>query len=386
MIWLLAGCAVLDTAPPYLGAVWTDAPGPTRGEVRLTLDLADESHGPVEVWLGDERLVSLPTFQQSAVVPRGLLPEGPSTLRVVAIDGSPWANRSEVDVDVLVDTVPPTIALPSAVPHGGQGRTVVVWFRSSEPLVDPVLRAYEHDVALFPMAESTDGIVLRGLVGVDLRAEPGPTSFPFSAKDAAGNLVSLDVPVVVDAVEYPRGGRIRLSKAQVDARKDTEAKAAMRKARDTSYALHRPEARFVLPLHRPVKGRTTSPFGVYRTYSDGHKSFHTGLDLANARGTPVTAAAQGEVVMAQEQAIFGNAVIVHHGHGVTTSYNHLNRIDVVVGDRVVAGDAIGLLGSTGQSTGPHLHFSMVVGEEAVDPSQWLDGELDLLPPTAWSSP
>ena len=84
--------------------------------------------------------------------------------------------------------------------------------------------------------------------------------------------------------------------------------------------------------------------------------------------------------------MFGNAVIVHHGHGVTTSYNHLDRIDVEVGDDVAAGDPIGLLGSTGQSTGPHLHFSMVVGEEAVDPAQWLDGDLDLQPPTDWSAP
>jgi murein DD-endopeptidase MepM/ murein hydrolase activator NlpD len=386
VIWLLAGCTFLDTAPPALSATWADAPGPTRGDVRLILDVVDERHGPIEVWLGDERLVSLPTFQDAVVVPAGVLPEGPSTLRVVAIDGSPWANRSDVTVDVLVDTVPPTVVHADPPATAGQGRTMVVWLRSDEPLVEPMLHAFGHDVPLFEMMEGRKGIAWRALVGVPLRTEPGPTTLPFTARDAAGNPVAADVPVVVEAVEYPRGGRIRLTKAQVEARKDDDAKAYMRATRDAAYALHRPRATFHVPMARPVVGRTTSPFGVYRTYSDGGKSFHTGLDLANARGTPVTAAASGEVVMAQEQAIFGNAVIVHHGHGVTTSYNHLDRIDAVVGQGVRAGGPIGLLGSTGQSTGPHLHFSMVVGEEAVDPSQWLDGDLDLLPPPVWSSP
>ena len=194
------------------------------------------------------------------------------------------------------------------------------------------------------------------------------------------------MPAQIDAVAYRRGGRIRLTKAQVEARKDDEAKREMRAHRDTAYALYRPAFHASVPLGLPVRGRTTSPFGAYRTYSDGGRSFHTGLDLANARGTPVVAAAAGEVVMAEAQALFGNAVIVHHGHGVTTSYNHLDRIDVQVGDRVERGDAIGRLGSTGQSTGPHLHFSMVVGEEAVDPTQWLDDALDLTPPHDWSPP
>lgn len=386
MILALLGCTVLDTSPPSMSAAWADAPGPTNGEVRLTIDAVDERHGPLEVWRGDELLLRLPVWQDAVTFPARRLPEGPSTLRVVAIDGSPWANRTEVAVDVLVDTVAPALALPTTTPTAGQGRTLVVWVRASEPLVGPALTASEHPVALHAVAEDADGIVYRALVGIDLRAEPGPDALPLRATDAAGNPVAIDVPVVVEAVDYPQRGHIRLTKAQEEARKDEPAKAAMRAHRDAAYGLHRPEARFHVPMDRPVKGRTTSPFGAYRSYSDGAKSFHTGLDLANARGTPVTAAAAGEVVMAEEQALFGNAVIVHHGHGVTTSYNHLDRIDVEVGDDVAAGDPIGLLGSTGQSTGPHLHFSMVVGEEAVDPAQWLDGDLDLQPPTDWSAP
>ena len=81
------------------------------------------------------------------------------------------------------------------------------------------------------------------------------------------------------------------------------------------------------------------------------------------------------MLVAGWQAIFGNVVIVHHGQGLTTSYNHLDEVRVAVGEPVEGGDIIGLLGSTGQSTGPHLHWGVTVAETAVDPAEWLDAAL-----------
>jgi lysostaphin len=81
--------------------------------------------------------------------------------------------------------------------------------------------------------------------------------------------------------------------------------------------------------------------------------------------------------MAQLQAIYGNVVIVHHGEGVTTSYNHLSEISVSVGDVVEKGDRLGAVGSTGQSTGPHLHWGLVVAGIPVNPDEWLtDGFME----------
>ena len=130
-------------------------------------------------------------------------------------------------------------------------------------------------------------------------------------------------------------------------------------------------------MRLPVEGRKTSDFGRYRSYSDGSRKHHYGTDYAAVTGTPVLAAAAGTVTLAEEQIIYGNVVIVDHGHGVSTSYNHLNAITVRKGDTIGMSDQVGEVGSTGQSTGPHLHWGMTVDSVSVNAEQWL--ETDFLP-------
>jgi murein DD-endopeptidase MepM/ murein hydrolase activator NlpD len=150
--------------------------------------------------------------------------------------------------------------------------------------------------------------------------------------------------------------------------------------RDTAYAFAQPQQRWSGAFHKPVPSADLrSPFGKYRSYSDGKKSYHTGLDLSAERGIPVESAAAGIVLVAHEQAIFGNVVIVHHGDGVATSYNHLDEIDVKEGDQVEQGQVLGKLGATGQATGPHLHWGLEVGVVAVDPGEWLAYGFDRSP-------
>jgi murein DD-endopeptidase MepM/ murein hydrolase activator NlpD len=112
----------------------------------------------------------------------------------------------------------------------------------------------------------------------------------------------------------------------------------------------------------PVHALVASPFGP-RGFG-----FHSGIDLAAGRGTPVAAAASGRVVWAGVMAGgWGKLVIVAHQRGVRSMYAHLSRIDVQVGENVRVGDQVGLVGSTGDATGPHLHFEVRVRGAAVDP-------------------
>ena len=100
--------------------------------------------------------------------------------------------------------------------------------------------------------------------------------------------------------------------------------------------------------------------------------FHTGVDFADPFGTPVQAAADGIVVAAATGRIgYGNYIIVAHGHGVETLYGHLDALAVAVGDSVIQGQVIGFEGSTGFSTGPHLHFEVRVDGQFVDPLVYL---------------
>jgi murein DD-endopeptidase MepM/ murein hydrolase activator NlpD len=118
----------------------------------------------------------------------------------------------------------------------------------------------------------------------------------------------------------------------------------------------------------PVTGTITSPFGWRSNPFGGAPEFHQGLDIAAPSGTTVTAAAGGTVIMAQWYGGYGNYILIDHGGGYSTGYGHLSAIYVSNGQAVARGQAIGAVGSTGQSTGPHLHFEIRIAGKPVDPA------------------
>lgn len=118
----------------------------------------------------------------------------------------------------------------------------------------------------------------------------------------------------------------------------------------------------------PVTGTITSPFGWRSNPFGGGPEFHQGLDIAAPSGTTVTAAAGGTVIMAQWYGGYGNYILIDHGGGYSTGYGHLSAIYVSTGQSVQRGQAIGAVGSTGQSTGPHLHFEVRIAGRPVDPA------------------
>jgi murein DD-endopeptidase MepM/ murein hydrolase activator NlpD len=130
----------------------------------------------------------------------------------------------------------------------------------------------------------------------------------------------------------------------------------------TLAALARPLPVAPIPLAEPVDGTVGDPFGPRGT------RFHAGIDLIAPYGAPVSAAAAGTVIWAGYLAGgWGKLVIVAHGHGLHTLYAHLSRIDVHAGEIVATGTQLGLVGATGDATGPHLHFEVRVRGAAVDP-------------------
>jgi murein DD-endopeptidase MepM/ murein hydrolase activator NlpD len=132
-----------------------------------------------------------------------------------------------------------------------------------------------------------------------------------------------------------------------------------------------PRSRFGDPLGDDYPH--TSPYGTRRTYGRSSTiSAHEGEDFSAPAGSAVTAPAAGVVVLAEPLFVRGNAVILDHGHGVFTGYWHLQEIDVRPGERVEPGDPLGRVGSTGLSTGAHLHWEMRVNGVAVDPLQWVE--------------
>ncbi len=127
------------------------------------------------------------------------------------------------------------------------------------------------------------------------------------------------------------------------------------------------------PLLVPVDGELSSEFGMRTHPVHGDHRMHTGVDVAAPTGTPIRAAAGGEVVFAGDRGGYGLTIEIDHGNGRTTRYAHQSALDVEVGQRVERGQVIGRVGSTGVSTGPHLHFEVRVDGEPIDPRLHLAG-------------
>lgn len=126
-----------------------------------------------------------------------------------------------------------------------------------------------------------------------------------------------------------------------------------------------------LPGIWPTNGEITSGFGWRTDPVHGGTRFHAGLDLANDRGTPIYAVAPGRVIRAETTTGYGRMIDIDHGYGITTRYAHCTTLRVRVGDRVERGDFISTMGSTGKSTGPHLHFELRIDDSPHDPLKYL---------------
>ena len=132
--------------------------------------------------------------------------------------------------------------------------------------------------------------------------------------------------------------------------------------------------RAAVPSLWPVAGTLESGFGVRRNpFGGGSYESHEGQDIEAEMGTPVTVAASGTVTVAGVQNGYGNVVYVDHGNGLSTRYGHLSRVDVAVGQQLTRGEHLGLVGSTGRSTGPHLHYEVRINTQPVNPRPYLPG-------------
>ena len=155
---------------------------------------------------------------------------------------------------------------------------------------------------------------------------------------------------------------------------DLERIAAERLRIDAALASRSPADPFTQGFQAPVSGERSSSFGLRRFFNGEARNPHSGMDLAADEGTPIKSPAAGTVIESGDYFFNGNTVFVDHGQGLVTMYCHLSRIDVQPGTTLEAGDILGLVGSTGRVTGPHLHWSVSLNQTMVDPALFLPAE------------
>jgi murein DD-endopeptidase MepM/ murein hydrolase activator NlpD len=126
-----------------------------------------------------------------------------------------------------------------------------------------------------------------------------------------------------------------------------------------------------MPMIQPVRGEVSSEFGYRESPFTQHPSFHQGIDIMADLGTPIIAPASGSITAVGYDAGLGRYIIMAHKGGVVTRYGHLSKIKVKKGQKVKRGVVIGSVGTTGRTTGPHLHYDVAIKGKYVDPRKFL---------------
>jgi murein DD-endopeptidase MepM/ murein hydrolase activator NlpD len=311
-------------------------------------------------------ITSTATIEAATVEATGTATAAASaTVEAATVTGTPSSTPASTPTDTPTATptaLPETVLQPEAV---GIGETFAVTVRAPGASGGAVLAGGLS----FPLLLEEEGLLF-AVVGVPLNAALGPATASITLRDASGAVIeeraaAYEVVAVERPVDY-----LELT-AEESSVLTPEASALERTLRTEQFVSFDGPRRWTGPFRVPVEGFPTTAFGQGRSINGGPVGgFHSGADIANEAGTLVHAAAPGRVSWAGEMPIRGNTVLVDHGGGVKTGYHHLQAILVEVGQEVAAGVVVGEMGSTGLSTGPHLHWELTIYGVNVDPMTW----------------
>ncbi len=233
----------------------------------------------------------------------------------------------------------------------------------------PRLKFLGQNISLYLAKQGPKGRLYQGLVGIPVETKPGRYALDLSL-DPKNKLMDIHQTIEVGKEGLPAKlvklqvpsltaqGLEVLSKETGQLKKTIKSKPRDRMWRGT----------FIIP----VKGRISGYFGEKRVYNKGLATwYHKGVDIAAPANTPIKASNRGVVILAEKLQEHGNTVMIDHGLGVNSIYLHLGRLKVKPGQTVAKGQVIGLVGTSGISTGNHLHWGIQVHGVAVNPVQWL---------------
>jgi hypothetical protein len=215
------------------------------------------------------------------------------------------------------------------------------------------------------------------LAGVDVEAPPGTTTLKITA-ETGGAPLDLSRTVEIHPGHYRTGALTVPPKFVEPGPEEQKVIAADADIKTRVFATSATEPLWRGNFRAPVPAKPTDSFGTRRIFNGKLASIHKGMDFHAAKGTVVRASNSGVVVLARPLYYEGNCVIIDHGLGLYTLSMHFSRIDVHEGQRVVAGDKLGLSGATGRVTGPHLHWAVRWEGAYLDPGKLLHLDLNAI--------
>ncbi len=347
-----------DMTPPQ---VYTEVPDTVSAEQPFELALSADEPVTYRVRYGDTEVTEVAqSYTLSLTGQAGAVP-----LEITATDGADNESTYSYVVTGVVK-LDLTVTAPSELSPGKPWSVRVAW----PPETPPSSLTLEVDGERKTVFMQGDAAVLLG--GVPLGSEPGVVNVHVAAMDAYGTVSVADTTITV--LPDPQEVQELDLPASVLSVSTPEGKALEKETMDAAYARGKefPAPRWTEPFELPIEGRGTSGFGTPRRYAPGgNVSYHYGEDIAAPTGTPVHATNAGRVLVAGFYPIKGGLVVIDHGANLYSVYMHQSKILVAVGDTVARGQTVGAVGTTGLSSGPHLHWEMRVAGVATNPLSWV---------------
>jgi len=219
----------------------------------------------------------------------------------------------------------------------------------------------------YPLGLGENNQDYEGLLGIDMDTKPDKYGIRFVATDGGGKVDSQTFSIKVTKADFAVQ-KMTLPKSMVD----LDPKTLERVNRESKrlkeiFQTFRNERTWKGAFIRPVEGELSGAFGTRRIINGQPKSSHTGVDLRAEEGIPVLASNSGRVALVDDLFFSGKSVVLDHGWGLYSMYFHLSETRVREGDQIPKGAELGRVGSTGRSTGPHLHWGIIFNGARVDP-------------------
>jgi murein DD-endopeptidase MepM/ murein hydrolase activator NlpD len=324
------------------------------------------------------------------------LHDGPATLTVTAADHALWKNSTAVNRLLNVDVIPPQIFLLTPVTHINPGGTGMVLFRISKTVPAAGIRVNDLNFPAYPIMINNKPCLI-AYFAVPVATASQTTAIKLYARDEGGNEVWQNLPHLFLKKKF-RSDRMNTSDSFLQQKMPefvTQNPALSGKSlleafihvngilREENFRTIQSVCTKSTPRQlwegtflRMKDAAPMAQFGDHRTYYHGGKpvgeSTHLGVDLASTANAPIEAANNGIVAYTGNLGIYGNMVMIDHGLGLFSLYAHLSSIDVKTGQEVKKGAVLGKSGLTGLAGGDHLHFSILVGGQFVNPTEWWD--------------
>ena len=259
-----------------------------------------------------------------------------------------------------------TIDLPNKTPK--QGDAIWIKIRTSKTVASGTIQLKKKKFKLFKKSDQEDYYV--SCIGISRYLKPQNTSLNFSFSFADGSNYQTKIPITVKSANFKKE-HIKLKPKKYKISQDKSSRKNENRLIGKNFKTITKSKKFSGPFIWPVNGRISSGFGTQRIYNNKPGWSHSGTDISAVRGTPIKATQAGNVTLAESLKVHGNTVMINHGWGIISIYNHLDKINVKMNDKISKGDIIGTVGSTGIATGSHLHFGISVQSIRVNPQDWV---------------